>query len=322
MRNFVVFIILDFLVLAAVSTHAETMKLNAFHAYLRKTPEPNATVIGAVNMGDKIEILQKSSKWIKVRLSNGQTGYLWHRLLEPIMEKPVVTNLKSDVKTEVISVLKTEEKGQKAAAGDEQIPIASNVTKAIQPPAKTPVPTIVAAAAQSPAVTPVTLAPVPITDLANVTQEHTMVVPVAMATNVKLPVVATESTVVPIPTEPIVEETENHCEDMQLSGGILKKDEELKALHQEIVQLTQEKDPLRAQLERYKIAEAADINSERVYLKGVGEVDMITGAGITTIKVPVSIESKADKVFSITRSDKLVKEGYAYYSAPSTVFNW
>jgi hypothetical protein len=342
-RCFVFIISLLFISIAASAhAHGETMKLNAFHAYLRDAPKPNATVIGEVNMGDEIEILEKSPKWIKVRLADGKTGYLWHKLLEPIMVRPVQAGPKNNVKIDAKSALQTKVKGLKPAVG-EQKHVPQNVTKAIQPVAKKTVATIMSATTQSPAAAPVI--PAPTLTLENETPAQTLALPASVATNVRSPVVAPaiatpeaapsfeaavpgqtvtmpELVVVTESIAPATEPTMDHCEDMAEAGEIVKKDDEIGKLKQEVLKLVQEEEDLRAQIRQYKNAEAAERNGELVFLKGVGYVEMVLGNGIATFKVPLDHESIADKVFAATHSEKLVREEFVYYSAPSTAFNW
>lgn len=339
MCRFLIFMVSVFIISISSTAHAETetMTVNVCHAFLRETPKSDGAAIGAVKMGDKLEILQKAKKWVKVRLADGRTGYVWHKLLVDVKGKPLQTGLKHDAKTDAKSELKAEAKGQKPVVdGPKSIP--QNLAKATKPAAK-PVPTQppVATAVKSPAPAPMVPAPAAAINAvaSGKTTPAAVVAPVqsaAAASVIPAPapehkaILSGKTTPAPTPvvatvaTTPPEEATADHSEDVHAAEEIAKKDEELAKLHWEFSKLTQEKDALRAKLRQYKLAEAADKNSEKVYLSGVGEVEMVAGSGITTFKVPLSIESKADQVFTATRPDKLVRDGYAYYSAPSTAF--
>jgi uncharacterized protein YgiM (DUF1202 family) len=368
MCRFAIFIVSIIILSLSTKVHAETATVNVEHAFLRETPKSNGAAIGAVNMGDKIEVLQNSKKWVKVRLADGRTGYLWHKLIIPLK----VNNAEKNAGT----ASKVEPKNEKPAAGGQKT-IPQDLVKTTHPAAKqVPIPTPIAtnvklpAAAPTiqkmsptpavkemvpgkttPAQTPVTIVvksspavpmlPAPATAFKVDALGQTIPPPVATtgqssAAALVLPVPAPENKAMesgntvsaPMPAVATVttaspeEATAGHTDDLQAVEEIAKRDEELLKLRQKISILIQERDALRAQLRQYKLAEAADKNSEKVYLRGVGEIDMIAGGGVTTFKVPLSIESKADQVFAATRPDKLVRDGFAYYSAPSTAFKW
>ncbi len=368
MCRFMIFAFSVFMLSISTTIHAETVTVNVEHAFLRETPRSDGTPIGAVNMGDKIEVLQNSQKWLKVRLPDGRTGYVWHKLIIPLK----VNNSENDAKT----VSKVEAKSEKPAdAAQKTIPkdlvkstlsatkpvstptaIAINVKlppaaltiqkastapglKEVMPGKTTPVRTPEAITVKPPAPAPMVQAPAaalkveapgktipPTTATPVQTSAAPPVIPAPAPENKAIMSVKTIPAPMPAvaadTTESPKEASAIHTEDLLAAEEIAKRDEELLKLRQKISLLVQERDALRSQLRQYKLADAADKNSEKVYLRGVGEIDMIAGGGVTTFKVPLGMESKADQIFAATRPDKLVREGFAYYSAPSTAFRW
>ena len=368
MCRFAIFIVSIIILSLSTKVHAETVTVNVEHAFLRETSKSDGAAIGAVNMGDKIEVLQNSKKWVKVRLADGRTGYLWHKLIIPLK----VNNAEKDAGT----ASKVEPKNEKPAAGCQKT-IPRDLVKRTQPAAKpVPTPTPIAINVKLPAAAPTIQKASTVPALKEVMPGKTTPAQTPEAITVKSPVPApmipapatalkVEAPGKPIPlpeatpvqtsaAAPVIpgpapenkaitsgktvpaqmpavatvktaspeEATASHIEDLQAAEEIAKRDEELFKLRQKISILVQERDALRAQLSQYKLAYAADKNSEKVYLRGVGEIDMIAGSGVTTFKVPLGMESKADQVFAATRPDKLVRDGFAYYSAPSMAFRW
>jgi len=269
-------------ILFAASSQAETVVVNVRHAFLRVAPSHKSADVGSVKIGDKAEVLYKSNKWAKVRMADGRSGYIWHRLLDPVKEIPQQSNIDNSTNPLAKNVGAAGEKEKMAPS----VPIIAPASTKAAPPVSalnipSPIPAVKAVMpSQAPAVPAVAVAP---------------------------------AVVITPPSE--------RCESTQDLAVIIKKDEQISKLQHEVSKMAQEQDALRAQIRQYKLAEVADKNGEKVFLKGVGEVEMVSGAGITTIKVPRVFESQADRVFAVANPQKLVRGDSIYYSAPSNAFN-
>lgn len=125
----------------------------------------------------------------------------------------------------------------------------------------------------------------------------------------------------------------------KLKNDIARQEADIKSLRQEVANLSsqlaaekQEKEKASAELATLreslaiggngKLLALADSAGERVFLKGVGEVTMATDSGKTVMKVPGNSESKADRVFASVRAEKVARNGYLYYIAPSAGLSW
>lgn len=72
----------------------------------------------------------------------------------------------------------------------------------------------------------------------------------------------------------------------------------------------------------FAAAAQADNTGERVFLRGVEEVVMATDSVKTVHKLPANSESKADRVLTSARAEKVVRNGHLYHIALSSAFDW
>ncbi len=124
----------------------------------------------------------------------------------------------------------------------------------------------------------------------------------------------------------------------KLKTDLARQEADIKSLRQEVANLSsqlaaekQEKEKASAELATLretlatggngKLISLADAAGETVFLRGVGEVVLAAADGKIVLKVPASIESKADKVLATARAEKIARNGYLYYVAPSAALN-
>ena len=124
----------------------------------------------------------------------------------------------------------------------------------------------------------------------------------------------------------------------RLKAELARQAADIKALREEMASLTEQlkaekegKEKVVAELSTLretlatggngKLISLADAAGETVFLRGVGEVVLAAADGKIVLKVPASIESKADKVLATARAEKIARNGYLYYVAPSAALN-
>lgn len=302
--------------LLAAAAQAEMVQVTGNSICVRQSAGVSSPVVAALNQGDRVKLLKRVGKWNEVQLSNGVVGYAFHRFFSPApAEAPKAAEapkLEGKKPIETVKPAKVEN---------------AEVAKVIKDPvvAKPPRP-----AAEK-----------KVTEVARV-----IVTPAAVVT----PVVSEPSKAVETP-QPAVEKVSqlrsvevatsavSDAQVKQLQGELSRQDAEIKSLRLEVARLTEQlaaekqgKEQAVAELAGLrealtvkgngKLLALADNTGERVFLRGVGEVVMATDSGKTVMKVPASNESKADRILASVRADKVARNGYLYYVAPSAALSW
>jgi len=277
--------------LFADAAQAEMVQVTGISICVRQSAGVSSPVVTVLNQGDRVTLLKKVGKWYKVQLPNDVVGYAFHRFFAPALA---------------------------------EAPTAAEAPKLVE---------------TKPAA--VKLAEVPKAEVVKVIETSQAVV---------TPVVPEPSKAVETPQPAVVKVSQLRSVDVatpsasdaqvkQLQGELARQDAEIKSLRLEVANLTEQlaaekqgKEQAVAELAGLreslvakgngKLLALADNTGERVFLRGVGEVVMVTDGGKTVMKVPASNESKADRVLASVRAEKVARNGHLYYVAPSSAFSW
>ncbi len=290
MHKIKVLIVLPFLLFAAAA-QAEMVQVTGNSICVRQSAGVSSPVVTLLNQGDRVTLLKKVGKWYEVQLPNGVVGYAFHRFFAPASaEAPKAAEAPKLVETKPAAVKPAD------VAKAEAVKVVESAQAVVTPVVSEP--------------SKVVETPQPAVE--KVSQLRTVEV-------------ATPST--------------SDAQFKQLQGELAHRDAEIKSLRMEVANLTEQlaaekqgKEQAVAELAGLreslaakgngKLLALADNTGERVFLRGVGEVVMATDSGKTVMKVPVSSESKADRVLASVRAEKVARNGFLYYVAPSAALSW
>lgn len=277
--------------LLAAAAQADMVQVTGNSICVRQSAGVSSPVVTALNQGDRVKLLKRVGKWNEVQLSNGVVGYAFHRFFKPApAEAPKAAEAPKLVET------------KPAAIKPAEVPKVE-VAKVVETPA---------AVATSVVPEPSKAVETPQPAVEKVSQLRSVEV-------------ATPST--------------GDTQVKQLQGELSRQDAEIKSLRLEVANLTEQlaaekqgKEQAVAELAGLrealtakgngKLLALADNTGERVFLRGVGEVMMATDNGKTVLKLPANSESKADRILASVRAEKVARNGFLYYVAPSAALSW
>jgi len=277
--------------LYAAAAQAEMVQVTGNSICVRQSAGVSSPVVTVLNQGDRVTLLKKVGKWYEVQLPTGVVGYAFHRFFAPALaEAPKAAEAPKLVETKPAAVKLAEVSKVEVA-------------KVVEPPQAV--------------VTPVVPEP---------------------SKAVETPQLAVEK-VSQLRSVEVATPSVSDAQVKQLQGELARQDAEIKSLRLEVANLTEQlaaekrgKEQAVAELAglreslvpkgNSKLLALADNTGEKVFLRGVGEVVMATDSGKTVLKLPASSESKADRVLATVRAEKVARNGYLYYVAPSAALSW
>jgi uncharacterized protein YgiM (DUF1202 family) len=279
------------LLLFAAAAQAEMVQVTGNSICVRQFAGVRSPVVTVLNQGDRVTLLKKVGKWYEIQLPNGVVGYAFHRFFQ-------LASAEAAKAAEAPKLVET----NPAAVKLGEVPKVE-VDKVAEPP-------------------------------------QAIVTPVVSEASkaVETPQPAVEK-VAQLRSVEVAKPSSSDVQVKQLQGQLSRQDAEIKSLRLEVTNLTEQlaaekqgKEQAVAELAGLreslaakgngKLLALADNTGERVFLRGVGEVVMATDSGKTVMKVPASSESKADRILASVRAEKVARNGYLYYVAPSAALSW